>query len=158
MTSIAKVASGDAQVYFNDSAAAIDGGVLVAGGASTANSGGLPTMTPTTDAQQTVVGVTAAPTVNFSAQGNATANTSYGYPAVDAGFPLATTTVYSHGIVPILFTAAAVAYGTPLVAAAAGKVRAYVSGTDNAAAIVGKCAQPGGVSSAGVVGLVRLFL
>lgn len=50
--------------------------------------------------------------------------------------------------------AAAAAFGDPLVAAANGRVTP-AGATPDARTIVGRCTQPGGVSGAGVYGLVR---
>lgn len=77
------------------------------------------------------------------------------FPFADASVPGATAAVYNRGVYKLQYTAVAVAYGARLACAAAGKVRAWVSG-DGAAAIIGWCAEPGGVSSAGGTGRVYL--
>lgn len=78
------------------------------------------------------------------------------FPFVDASVPGATAAVYQRGFFKLVYTAVAVAYGVKLCAAANGQVRAWVSGTDAVDSIIGWCAQPGGVSSAGGTGLVFL--
>lgn len=80
------------------------------------------------------------------------------YPVADATVPTATLAVYNQAILLVTYTAVAVAYGVRLKAAAGGAVAAWVSGTDSAAAVVGWCAQPGGVSAAGGVKLARILV
>lgn len=156
MGSINKSQVGD-DLTFEAVDANLAAGVLVIP-STTATHSGLQGIKVATDAAVNVLGVSARSAVTFANQAAAQAGASGadGYPFVDPAIPDATLTVYSRGIVPILFTAVAVAYGIKLCAAASGSVRAWVAGTDVPSAIIGHCANPGGVSSAGVVGLVRL--
>lgn len=80
------------------------------------------------------------------------------YPFADASVPSATLTLYNNCFCLVTYTAVAVAYGTKLKTAANGAVAAWVSGTDSPAAIIGFCAQPGGVSSAGGTALARILV
>jgi len=61
------------------------------------------------------------------------------------------------GFYPVVYAANA-AFGKRLKAAAAGKVTPWVSGTDAADLIIGYCAEPAGVTSAGgtTVGLAKI--
>lgn len=125
---------------------------------TTATSTGLQGVKVATDSATTVLGATAKATITAANQAAASTPTLDGYPGVDASVPLATTTVFSDGVVPLTYTAVAVAYGVRLCAAASGAVRAWVSGTDHADAIIGWCAQVGGVGSGGGVALVKLTI
>lgn len=73
------------------------------------------------------------------------------------GIPSSEVTVYNDCIALLTYTAVAVPYGAKLAAAAAGAVRAWVAG-DGAAAIVGWCAQPGGVGAGGGLALARIHV
>ena len=155
MSAITKVSHGDDQTY-EAVDADLAAGVLVIP-STTATSSGLQGIKVATDAAVNVLGVSAKSCVTAANQAaDSVGNEGYGYPFVDASVPTALTAVYSHAIVPLTYTAAAVAYGAKLCAAASGHVRAWVSGTDPASSIIGYCAQPGGVSSAGGVALVRV--
>jgi hypothetical protein len=81
-----------------------------------------------------------------------------GYPFVYSDGPGYEVTAYSHAILPMTYTASAVAFGAKLCAAVNGAVRAWVSGTDSPAAIVGYCTQPGGVPAAGGVYRAKILL
>lgn len=154
MGSINKVARGDDRV-FEAVDANLAAGVLAIP-STTATHSGLQGIKVAGDAAKNVVGVTARSAVTYANQGAAQAGTGDdGYPFADVAVPDATLTCYSHAIVPVTYTAAAVGYGAKLAAAANGAVRAWVSG-DGADAIVGTCVQPGGVSSAGGVALAKI--
>jgi hypothetical protein len=75
---------------------------------------------------------------------------------MDLTVPDVTSTVENDGVFPAVYTAVAVAYGRPLACAAGGKVREWVAG-DGAAANIGWCAQVGGMSAAGGIGLARIL-
>lgn len=156
MAAITRVASGDAQTY-EAVDANLAAGVLVIP-STTATHSGLQGVKVATDAAVNVLGVSLRSAVTFANQAAAQSGSSGsdGYPFVNTAVPDATLTVESHGIYPLVYTAVAVAFGAPICAAAAGAVRAWVSGTDSAASKVGYCANPGGVSSAGGVALARI--
>lgn len=112
-----------------------------------------------TDAALTVLGAVAKDCVteaNRAALETGSGPAPGNFPFVDASVPGATAAVYNRGVYKLQYTAVAVAYGVKLCAAAAGKVRAWVSGTDSPAAIIGWCAEPGGVASGGGTGRVYL--
>ena len=102
----------------------------------------------------TVLGVAskdAAPT--YTASGT----TGQGFPSVDtsAGYVTPYVAVHGEGHLPVEFTAA-VAFGKAVKAAAAGKVAPWVSGTDAADLIIGTCREPGGITAAAQVGLIKI--
>ncbi len=156
MAAITKVSSGDAQTY-EAVDANLAGGVLVIP-STTATVSGLQGIKVATDAAVNVLGVSLRSAVTAANQAAAQVGTDQGYPLLDVSVPDATLVVESHGVYPVTYTAVAVAYGTKLCAAANGAVRAWVSGTDPASAVIGWCANPGGVSSAGGVALARIDL
>lgn len=81
--------------------------------------------------------------------------TSYGEPIYDVNFPEGgLIAVASSGIFKLAFTGA-VAFGECVKAGATGSVVKWVSGTDAADLIVGRCVELAGVSS-GASGLVQL--
>ena len=161
MAGVVKTRQGDDDVY--EAITAVNGGDLVV---------------PST------VGVT-NPTVQGIAQaGAAAANvlgvaarraepvTSQNLSGTDAdGFPVAypnpvseLTTVYKHCVTTVVYTAAAVAFGTKLQAAANGQVQAwvpqgatYAQGAGNANQIIGECRVVGGMSAAGGPGLAYIY-
>lgn len=105
---------------------------------------------PAGDAAVNCLGVAAQDAIPQASQaGLFGTNASYdaSYPYFDASVPGITTAVYND-VVGYVTYASAVAYGAKLACAANGAVRAWVAG-DGAAAIVGSCKQPGGVSAAG---------
>lgn len=124
---------------------------------TTATESGLQGIKAGTDAAKTVLGVSARSAVtaaNRAAQ--ETGNETDGYPFADVSIPNATLTVYRRKVVPVTYTAVAVGFGAKLAAAAAGAVRAWVSG-DGADAIIGECRVVGGISSAGGVGYAYIY-
>lgn len=153
--SINKQSSGDDIVY-EAVDANLNAGVVVIP-STTATVSGLQGIKVAGDAAVNVLGVSAKSCVTEANQAaDAVGTEGYGYPFVDASVPTARTTVWNHAVVPVTYTAVAVAYGTRLCAAASGAVRAWVSGTDPADSIIGWCAQPGGVSASGGVALARI--
>lgn len=109
------------------------------------------------DAALNVLGVASKDAVPRSLRaGYETGNTAYdtAYIATDISVPDADVTVYNDVVGYVNFTGAC-AYGEPICSAVNGGVRHWVTGTDNPAAIIGSCHQPGGVSAAGV-GLARI--
>lgn len=155
MGAINKVSHGDDLVYEAVDADLAEGVLVIP--STTATVSGLQGINVATDAARDVLGVSAKSCVTEANQAtDSTGNEGYGYPFVDASVPTARTTVYSHAVVPVTYTAVAVDYGDRLCAAANGHVREWVSGTDPADAIIGWCAQPGGVSAAGGVALARI--
>jgi hypothetical protein len=78
-----------------------------------------------------------------------------GWNVTDVSVPGATTAVYEETEGYLTYSAAC-AHGAKLACAANGAVRPWVSG-DGAAALIGHCSQPGGVSAAGVaLGKIRI--
>jgi hypothetical protein len=99
-----------------------------------------------------VAGNDASPIV--SQAGN---TTSYGDPLVDISALSDYTAVWHGSDGPVTYAAAAT-FGQLLKAAASGQVTPWVSGTDtNAATIVGRCTQPGGVAAGATVARARIF-
>lgn len=155
MSAIVKVSHGDDQPY-EAVDANLASGVLVIP-STTATVSGLQGIKVATDAAVNVLGVSANSCITEANQAALAMGTDgSGFPFVNPSVEGAKTTVYSHAILTLTYTAVAVAYGVRLCSAAAGAVRAWVSGTDPASSVIGWCAQPGGVSSAGGLALVRV--
>jgi len=99
-----------------------------------------------------VAGADAAPIV--SQAGNTTA---YGQSLTDISVLPDYVPVY-HGVDMHVTYAAAAVFGVLLKVAALGQVTPWVSGVDtNAALIVGRCTQPGGVAAGATVARARIF-
>jgi hypothetical protein len=98
-----------------------------------------------------VAGNDAAPIPNQSG-----VNTSYGDPLLDISVPTDYVAV-RHGEDIRVTYAAAATFGALLKSAASGQVTPWVSGTDAAGLIVGRCTQPGGVSAGATVARARIF-
>lgn len=145
-----KITVGDDEVYEAVDANLAAGHVVIP--STTATESGLPGMKVSGDAALNTLGVvinnciTAA---NRDAGQYAVGPTPMSEAGIDFTIPDATSTVYSHFIGRIQYTAAVCGFGDPICSAAAGCIRKWVTGTDNPAAIIGWCAEPGGVSSAG---------
>lgn len=152
MAGINKVSTGDQDVY--EATVVIAGGLLVVPAAGATNPGkqGIALAGATA---LNVLGV-AARLAEPVANQNLSSTDSDGYPVTYANPVSELTTVYKHAVVPVQYTAVAVAFGAKLKAAAAGKVAAWVSGTDPADAIVGECRQVGGVGAGGGTGLALI--
>lgn len=154
MSAIVKISHGDDEVY-EAVDANLAAGVFVVP-SNTATQSGNQGINASGDAAKNVVGVTAKSTVTAANQdADAQANSVDGYPAIYVGGVSPLTTVYSHAIVEVTYTAAAVAFGAKVAAAANGEARAWVT-ADGADAIVGTCAQVGGVSAAGGTARVKV--
>ena len=155
MAGISKVSHGNDEVY-EAMTAEIVGGALVVPAAGATNPG-IQGIATAGDAAVNVIGVAAREALPVSLQ-TTTGTDSDGFPFANVGQVTELTTVYSQGVFPVVYTAVAVAYGVKLCTAAAGKVRAWVSGTDPASSIIGTCRVVGGMSSAGGVGLAKIDL
>lgn len=152
MAGVNKVVSGDADVY--EATAIVDGGKLVIPG-GTATLAGKQGIIVATDAALNVLGV-AARRAEPVANQNLTATDGDGYPVFYPNPVSELTTVYKAAVVPVTYTAVAVAFGTKLSAAANGNVRAWIA-ADTAPAIIGECRAVGGVSAAGGVALAYIY-
>jgi hypothetical protein len=155
MSAINKVAKGQDQVYEAVDANLAAGVVVVP--STTPTVSGLQGIKAAGDAAKNSLGVSARSCITEANRAAMeTGDTGYGYPFVDASVPNATTAVYKAAVVPVTFTAAAVAFGVKLAAAANGAVRAWAS-ADGADAIIGECRVVGGMSAAGGVGLAYIY-
>lgn len=135
------------------------GGTLVIPNANVLGVSGLQSIIVAGAGALNCLGVAQSDAVPASLQAANTGGTSAwdsGYSQIDTSVPDPTVAVYSDCIVPILYVAGAVNYGDRLKCGAAGTVAKWITGTDNANLIIGRCAQPGG-SAGGVIGLVRLY-
>lgn len=135
------------------------GGLMVVP-STTATESGLQGIKAAGDAAKNALGISAKDCVtaaNRDALSEGTGAAPLSAPFVDNSVPSATTTVYNMAVGLLTYTAAAVAYGAKLACAANGAVRAWVA-ADGADAMIGWCAQPGGVSAAGGPGLARILL
>lgn len=152
MAGVPKVSHGHDDVY--EAVSVVNGGNLVipANGATNA---GVQGVAPAGAAATNVLGV-AARRAEPVANQNLSGTDADGYPVSNVNSVNELTTVYKRCVVPVVYTAAAVAFGQKLVAAAGGAVAAAAAGTD-AQAIVGECRQVGGVSAAGGSGLAYIY-
>lgn len=153
MTAIPKTAQGDDDVY--EAVDVVDGGQLVVPKTGATNPG-KQGITPAGDAALLVLGVAARRAEPVASQ-NLVSTDGDGYPVTYPNPVNELTTVYKHCKVKVQYTAAAVGFGVKLCAAANGKVRAWVSGTDNVASIIGECRVVGGMSAAGGWGLAYIY-
>lgn len=153
MTGVPKVRIGHDDVY--EATVAIDGGILVIP-ASGATNAGVQGIAIAGDAAQNVLGVTSRRAEPVASQ-DLTGTDSDGYPYAYPNPVNELVTVYKRAVVKVTYTAAAVAFGAKLAAAASGHVRAYVEGTDPADSVVGECRVVGGMSSAGGAGLAYIY-
>lgn len=144
----------------------ITGGMLVTAATglsgSLASLNGVGVVQNTTDDSSTILGVAAsdANTTNYPegtpSLPSAASSSTDDNPTLDSSTLNFEVAVYNNVDVFVTYTAAAVSMGALLVANATGGVRAFVHGTDYPEAVVGRCTQPGGVSSAG--GTARAFI
>lgn len=158
MPAIVKRFAGDLDITYEAVDANLNGGEVVIPSTTATTDTSLQGVKVAGDAALNVLGVASKPCVTNANQAAANSGTGAApgsYPFADAGVPSAQLAVYNNVVCLVTYTAVAVPYGAKLAAAAAGAVRAWVTG-DGAAAIIGWCAQPGGVSSAGGQALARI--
>lgn len=128
---------------------------LVVGGTLVAADGSSATTVSTAGAGSALVlgvaGNDASPQV--SQTGN---TTTYGSPLLDVSV-LPDYVAVRHGEDCHLTYAAAATFGALLKSAASGQVTPWISGTDAAGLIVGRCTQPGGIAAGATVGRARIF-
>lgn len=157
MAAINKVRKGDDDIYEAAGAAAISGGHLVVphSGATNAGVQGIDTAGA---AAANVLGVAARDAIPVGLQ-TTVGTDADGFPIVNPDQPNELTAVWKGCVVPVTYTAAAVAYGAKLQAAAGGAVAAYsdTSGAGDPATIVGECRVVGGMGAAGGVGLALIY-
>lgn len=158
MAGVNKVRTGHDDIY--EATVAIDGGILVVPAAG-ATHAGVQGIAIAGDAAHDVLGVTARRAEPVANQ-NLAATDGDGYPVAYPNPVSELTAVYKGCVVPVTYTAAAVAYGVKLVAAANGHVRAYVPSTsavdnDDPRAVIGECRVVGGMGGAGGVGLALIY-
>lgn len=129
----------------------LNSGVLVIPSTTATSDPTLQGVKVATDAAKNVLGFSshnAVTAANLAALESGT--DAFGNNFINASIASSKVTVYERGVGKLTYTAAAVAYGAKLCAAANGAVRAWLT-ADGADAMVGWCCQPGGVSSAGGV-------
>lgn len=154
MAGVNKVRTGDADVY-EAVGATVNGGQLVVPVTGATNAG-VQGIEAAGDAAVNVLGV-AARTAIPVADANLEGTDANGYPVTNVSTINELTTVYKHAVVAVTYTAAAVAFGAKLAAAANGGVRAFVAGTDASDAVVGECRVVGGMGAAGGTGLALIY-
>lgn len=155
MTGVTKVRTGDADVY--EATAVVEGGQLVIPGGTATNPGKVGVV-PSTAGAANVLGV-ASRRAEPVANQNLASTDGDGYPVVYPNPVNELVTVYKHAVVEVTYTAAAVAYGAKLQAAASGAVTAYsdASAAGDPATIVGECRVVGGMGSGGGKGLALIY-
>jgi len=125
---------------------------------ATATESGLPGIAAAGATALNCIGVAAKDCVtaaNRAALESGTTAAPMSAPFVDASIPTATTTVYDEGWFKLQYaTGTAVARGDRVKCAAGGLVTKWVSGTDSAAAIIGRCAEA--VGTGGGTALTRI--
>lgn len=149
-----KFSHGDDEVYEAVDARILSGSLVVPS-TTPATNPGLQGVKTADDGDIDVIGVASHQALPVDDQQN-TGTDADGYPFVNAtGVPEETLTVYSHGVFAVRYVAAAVPYGAPLAAAAAGAVRALTD-TDDPRALIGFCRVVGGMSAAGGLGHAKI--
>jgi hypothetical protein len=134
--------------------ALVTGGMLVA-----ADGAGVSTVSPAGAGSALVLGVAGNDAAPIPNQAGATDTAAGGAPLVDISVLPDYCAVYGAGYDMHVTYAANTAFGALLKAAANGQVTTWVSGTDAAGLIVGRCTQPGGVVTAtNVLGRMRTFV
>lgn len=152
MAGVNKVRSGDADNY--EATEVIEGGQLVVPAAGATNAG-VQGIAVAGAAATNVLGV-AARRAEPVADQNLEGTDNDGYPVLNVNSVNEFTTVYKHAVVEVTYTAAAVAFGTKLVAAAGGEVTGFTAAGD-AETIVGECRVIGGMGAAGGKGLALIY-
>lgn len=153
MAGVPKTRHGDDDVY--EAVAVINGGQLVVPAAGATNAG-VQGITVAGAGATDCVGV-ASRRAEPVANQNLTGTDADGYPTAYPNPVNELVTVYKACVVKVTYTAAAVAFGKKLKAAASGQVAAWVSGTDAADLIVGECRVVGGMSAAGGTGYAYIY-
>ena len=134
--------------------ALVTGGQLVVADGSNAT-----TVSPAGAGAANVLGVAGNDAAPIPNQAGVTDTAAGGAPLVDISVISDYTAVYSSGYDMHVTYAANATFGALLKSAASGQVTPWVSGTDAAGLIVGRCTQPGGVVSATLaVGRMRVGL
>lgn len=162
MTAIVKTRHGHDDIYEATGATAIDGGMLVVPAAGATNAG-VQGIDIAGAAATNVLGVAARRAEKLSLQ-SLTGTDADGFPLTYPNPVNELTTVYKQCVVPVTYTAVAVAHGVKLQSAANGAVAAwvvqgaaYAQGAGNANTIVGECRVVGGMGSAGGIGLAYIY-
>lgn len=153
MAGVTKVRTGEDDVY--EATEVIEGGQLVVP-ATGATNPGKQGAAVAGDAAVNVLGV-ASRRAEPVADQDLESTDGDGYPVVYPNSVNELFTVYKQAVVPVQYTAAAAGYGVKLAAAAAGKVRAYVAGTDPVDSVVGECRVVGGMGAGGGTGLALIY-
>lgn len=155
MSAINKRQIGNDDIY--EATEAITGGQLVVP-ASGATNPGVQGIAVAGAAALNVLGVAARDAVAVADQ-TTSGGTVDGFPVTNPDQPNELTAVWKGCVVPVTYTAAAVAFGAKLQAAAGGAVAAFsdASGAGDPAAIIGECREVGGVGSGGGVGLALIY-
>jgi hypothetical protein len=132
--------------------AAVAGGTLVVADASPAT-----TVSTAGAGAVNVLGVAGNDAAPIPNQASGTDSLAGGAPLLDISVVPDYAAIY-HGNDMHVTYAANATFGELLKSAASGQVTPWVSGTDtNPATIIGRCTQPGGVTTAPVIGRARIF-
>src|SRR5450755_2069885 len=132
--------------------ALVTGGQLVVADGSSAT-----TVSPAGAGSALVLGVAGNDAAPIPNQAGSTDTAAGGSPLVDISVLSDYTSVYASGYDMHVTYAANATFGALLKSAASGQVTPWVSGTDAAGLIVGRCTQPGGVTIATLaVGRMRV--
>lgn len=153
MAGVNKVRVGNDDIY--EATVVIAGGQLVVPNAGATNAGVQGIKVAGAGATD-VLGVAAREAEPVANQ-NLASTDGDGYPVAYPNPVNELTAVYKGCVVPVTYTAVAVAFGKKLKAAANGAVAAWVSGTDASDLIVGECRVVGGMGSGGGTGLALIY-
>lgn len=152
MAGVAEIRSGDADVY--EATAAVNGGDLVIPSGSATNAG-LTGIAQAGAGALNVLGVALRRAEPVGSQ-NLSSTDGDGYPVTYTNPVNELTTVVKARVVNVVYTAAAVAFGAKLIAAANGQVVA-AGATPDARSVIGECRVTGGMGSGGGVGAAYIY-
>lgn len=152
MAGVNKVRIGNDDIY--EATEVIAGGLLVEAAAGATNAG-VQGIKKAVASSKVALGVTARLAEPVLNQDLATTDGD-GYPVAYPNPVSELTAVYKGCVVPVTYTASAVAFGAKLMSAGAGLVEAAPAATD-AQEIVGECREVGGVGAGGGVALALIY-
>lgn len=153
MAGVNKTRIGDNDIY--EATVVINGGQLVVPAAGATNAGVQGIAVAGAGATD-CLGVAARRAEPLASQ-NLTGTDADGFPVTYPNPVNELTAVYKGCVLPVTYTASAVAFGKKLKAAASGEVALWVSGTDAADLIVGECRVVGGMGAGGGVGMALIY-
>jgi hypothetical protein len=153
MAGVVKSRQGDDDIY--EAITAVNGGDLVVPSTVGVANPTVQGIAQAGAAAVNVLGVAARRAEPVSSQ-NLTSTDADGYPVAYPNPVSELTAVYKHCVTTVVYTAAAVAFGAKLVAAANGQVAAAGAAPDSRT-VIGECRVLGGMTGAGGAGLAYIY-